>query len=505
MRHVANPDPEKVVLAAFKALATFITDGQKQMLDVADLSALQTQIESFVATRDPKLPIPADIKFGFANIMGKDNQTCKAADASGLNWMKLEKGAPGFVGGLEGYVASRRAQLFPAHRGGGMNELQQKAILTDFKERALAAGTTIALQLMWAEPKYGVVRTKILENAKAVKGKPGAVDENLRYLEALRDLKVAQSLSDESVSRSNLIEHFISENLNFRVGEHDESPTKANVSNPGRFTEAMGYLDDLTRPGHNGVSALQFLKHHKIENGLLPTEFFYAPVDRLVNASSNETPNTYETDTSLETLNRALSKGTPPIDLTDFLTRQDTFFKKNLGAGITPAEKDEIIHLHQRALTSGESQPDAIKALGDKLNITLSKARDELTLATQTKISKLQNLFIDQHLGENSRLANAITPRLRAEIFELQQSVSGGLQHEARRIKALGEKIASIPNDLMPKAAASPEYAEHVRSALNQAIGMWLEFTEMEVGKEFAINSLKPPNAKNDNGSLLTF
>lgn len=124
---LANTAPGDVVQKAFQGLSDFITTGQQEMREVADLSALQTRIESFVANQDPASQIPADIRAEFNEIA----PTLRTVDGTGLTWMKLEKAVPGFVGSLDSYVASRRAQLFPAdHRANNPASVRNIEVVT---------------------------------------------------------------------------------------------------------------------------------------------------------------------------------------------------------------------------------------------------------------------------------------------------------------------------------------------------------------------------------------
>ena len=105
---VTQTDPGGTVKEVFQNLDTFVREGQAQMEQVADLSSLQTQIDSFVknpVNRDKEMP--AEIRDLYSKLVQPDS-TLKTANGDGLHWMKIDKKTPAFQGNLEAYVAARR-------------------------------------------------------------------------------------------------------------------------------------------------------------------------------------------------------------------------------------------------------------------------------------------------------------------------------------------------------------------------------------------------------------
>jgi hypothetical protein len=107
---VTSTDPGGIVKEVFENLEAFIREGQDQMRDVANLSDLQTKIDSFInSTRDnPLAPVPPEIAEIYS---GLTESSVKSQGGEGLVWMKMTDGVPAFEGTLNAFVQSRREQL----------------------------------------------------------------------------------------------------------------------------------------------------------------------------------------------------------------------------------------------------------------------------------------------------------------------------------------------------------------------------------------------------------
>jgi len=107
---ITSTDPGAVVKEVFDNLAAFVTEGQDQMREVADLSDLQTKIDAHVtSTREnPDAPVPPEITQLYQDLSAK---SVKSPDGEGLCWMKITAGSPAFTGDLAAYVQTRRVEL----------------------------------------------------------------------------------------------------------------------------------------------------------------------------------------------------------------------------------------------------------------------------------------------------------------------------------------------------------------------------------------------------------
>jgi hypothetical protein len=107
---ITSTDPGAVVKEVFDNLAAFVTEGQDQMREVADLSDLQTKIDAYVtSTREnPDAPVPPEITQLYQDLSAK---SVKSPDGEGLCWMKMSAGSPAFQGNIESYVQTRRDAL----------------------------------------------------------------------------------------------------------------------------------------------------------------------------------------------------------------------------------------------------------------------------------------------------------------------------------------------------------------------------------------------------------
>lgn len=103
-------EPGEVVKEVFNNIEAFVREGQAQMREVADLSELQTKIDTFVnSTRhNPDAPVPDDLQQAYTRLT---NSSVKLSDNSGLNWMKHSEGTPAFKGNLTAFIQTRRAEI----------------------------------------------------------------------------------------------------------------------------------------------------------------------------------------------------------------------------------------------------------------------------------------------------------------------------------------------------------------------------------------------------------
>ena len=107
---ITATEPGEIVKQVFNTIEAFVLEGQAQMREVADLSELQTKIDTFISsTRDnPGAPIPDDIQQIYTRLTGS---SVKLSDGPGLNWMKHTDGTPAFQGDLTAFLQTRRAEL----------------------------------------------------------------------------------------------------------------------------------------------------------------------------------------------------------------------------------------------------------------------------------------------------------------------------------------------------------------------------------------------------------
>lgn len=127
---VTSTEPSDVARDVFKNLNTFVENGQKQMVDVADLCEMQARIDTFLrnpANEGKKLPddLPQDIKDLYEKL-SRDDSTVKATNGEGLQFMKNSKGEKAVSGDLESYAKARQ-QVVRLERGEGpaLNEIDK--------------------------------------------------------------------------------------------------------------------------------------------------------------------------------------------------------------------------------------------------------------------------------------------------------------------------------------------------------------------------------------------
>ena len=130
--------------------------------------------------------------------------------------------------------------------------------------------------------------------------------------------------------------------------------------------------------------------------------------------------------------------------------------------------------------------------------------RDQLSRASQIVISQLQNSFIERYLGEGSPMAERISPQLKREILDLQEQDWDNGAPQPEVIKALGEKLASIPDDLIARVAPNVDYSQNATASLNQVIATLLDAAEQSILTIFGVNRLGAGGAGGE-ASLLTF
>ena len=78
------------------------------MMEVADLTELQSKVNAFVAGTDEGAEVPEDLRRGFAALRDLPG-IGSGKDDGAINWMKQSRGAPAFTGSLDDYVRSMRA------------------------------------------------------------------------------------------------------------------------------------------------------------------------------------------------------------------------------------------------------------------------------------------------------------------------------------------------------------------------------------------------------------
>lgn len=103
---VTTDVPGEAVDQVFANITNFIQSGQRQMLEVANLSELQTMIDAFIEENpDPTAPIPENIQAAYNILL---DSTVAAEGNEALTWMKMSRETPAFQGNLEAYIQMRR-------------------------------------------------------------------------------------------------------------------------------------------------------------------------------------------------------------------------------------------------------------------------------------------------------------------------------------------------------------------------------------------------------------
>ena len=124
---ITSTEPNAIVTEVFKNLGGFLSEGQKQMNEVADLCSLQTRIDTFL--RDPAnegQPLPQEITTLYNLLAETENSSVKAAQGEGLQWMKNSKDTPAMSGNLESYVKARQQVVrLERNEGKALNEIDK--------------------------------------------------------------------------------------------------------------------------------------------------------------------------------------------------------------------------------------------------------------------------------------------------------------------------------------------------------------------------------------------
>ena len=102
-------------------------------------------------------------------------------------------------------------------------------------------------------------------------------------------------------------------------------------------------------------------------------------------------------------------------------------------------------------------------------------------------------------------MAERISPQLKREILDLQEQDWDDGAPQPEVIKALGEKLASIPDDLIVRVAPNVDYSQNAEASLNQVIATLLDAAEQSILKICGENSLRAAGGVGGDASLLTF